>query len=112
MGQNLGFYRLTGDKFITKHADDVPEHFEDRFQGRWDFFNAVLDVGEIIKTCGCGADRCRPMCSGDSVIRLTDFAALREKLGVLLKPDEDGDSIFRDMTDWLEAHPDVYVDYS
>lgn len=108
MGQNLGFHRLTGDKFVTKHADDVPDRFEDRFDGRWDFFNATLDVGEIIKTCSCG-DKCFYGCPGDSVIKVTDFDALRAKLDLTL--DEDGDNIFRDMVDWLESHPDVCIDY-
>lgn len=113
MGQAIGFRILTHDKFITKGASGVPDHFTDRFQGRWDWFNAVLDTPhEYVKDCGCGEGKCYYGCSGDAVFRPTNFQALRSKLGPMVNPPTEENQIFREITDWLEAHPDVYVEFS
>jgi hypothetical protein len=126
MGMDIGFHRLAKDptkRWIDKApADDAPEHFTHRFEGRGAYTNLIFDVPhEYIKTCGCG-ERCGYGCSGDAVYRPTDFAAFREKLRTegmyepAMEEDYDGEKvdgnqIFREMTDWLEQHPDVYVDF-
>jgi hypothetical protein len=103
MGQTIGWYKFTTDKSKHTWADDVPEWADMKFDGRWEWFRAILDVPHE-----------RTDMSDDAMFRPTDFAAFRGKLNEqgLLEPDEDGDCLIRDITDWLEQHPDVYVEYS
>jgi hypothetical protein len=126
VGTDIGFRRLVKDptkRWIdTAWADDAPEHFTHRFEGRGVFTNLIFDVPhEYVKTCGCG-ETCAYGCPGDAVYRPTDIDAFREKLKAegMLEPkiekyfdgeEYDANQIFREMTDWLEAHPDVYVDF-
>lgn len=113
MGQQLGWYRL-GEKwksggYKTPWANDAPPEFADRFDGRWAWFNAVLDSDhEQIITCGCCQNGSTYGCDTPSLWRPKDFTEFRAKQTAanLIKP------IFKQMTDWLEAHPDVYVEYS
>lgn len=112
MGQSIGWYRL-GERwksggYKTPWADDAPKEFHERFQGRAEWWSAALGCGEQVITCGCCQDGYTYGCDTSSVWRPTDFAAFREaqqKAGLT-------DEIFVQMTDWLEAHPDVYVDYN
>ncbi len=82
-------------------------NFAERFQGRAAWWSALLDNGAEVITCGCCQNGYTYGCDTSSVWRPTDFAAFREaqrKAGLT-------DEIFVQMTDWLEARPDVYVDY-
>jgi hypothetical protein len=126
MGMEIGFQRIVGKHprgwLETKTADDAPEHFTHRFDRRGNFTNLIFDVPhEYVKTCSCG-EKCSYGCPGDAIYRPTDFAAFREKLkeeGMWEPKIEeyydgeryDSNQIFRDMAEWLEQHPDVYVDF-
>jgi hypothetical protein len=119
MGQDIGWYRLKGRNstggWNQEWAEDAPDKFSRRFPQRWDWYISIFGVpNESIITCGCCQNGYTYGCDTSSVVRPTDFKAFREKLSQqgLLEPDEDGDCVCRDMTDWLEQHPDVYVEYS
>jgi hypothetical protein len=116
MGMDIGWYRLTGDKFKTKWAGDVPEEYTMRFTRRGLFVSLIYDVPyEHHRTCSCPeGDKHNYFCDDIGVVRPTDFAAFREKLKAegMLEPDEEGFNIFNEMVDWLEKHPDVYVEFS
>lgn len=118
MGMSIGFYRITGRHkrgwLITESAEDAPERFGERFPRRMGYTNLVFDVPhEYVKTCSCG-EKCFYGCSGDAIYRPTDFTLFREKLKAegYFEPDVGGECIFKEMTDWLEAHPDVYIEFS
>lgn len=102
MGQSIGWYRFSEDKSSHKWADDIPEDFDSRFIGRWEYYFAIWGVPYERTSQG-----------DDGMIRPTDFVVFREKLTAIgLLTDSEKHEIFGLMTDWLEAHPDVYLDYS
>lgn len=107
MGQSIGWYRLKehpkyGHESIW--ADDVPDMFDMKFDGRWEWYQAIWDVPyERVPVTDYDCHYMRP----------TDFAAFRQRLTELgLLADDEEHEIFREMTDWLEQHSDVYVEYS
>jgi hypothetical protein len=102
MGQTIGWYRFTEDKSRHEWAKDVPDYFDMKFDGRWEWFQAIWEVPHE-----------RVFSGDDAMFRPTDFVAFRERLSTigLLVGDEEHE-VFREMTDYLEAHPDVYVEYS
>lgn len=126
MGQDIGFHRIIGKHprgwLETKTAEDVPERFTERFDRRGNYTTLVFDVPhEYVKTCSCG-EKCSYGCPGDAIYRPTDFDAFRGKLkeaGMWERREEeyndgekyDANQIFRDMTEWLETHPNVYIDF-
>lgn len=102
MGQSIGWYRFSEDKSRREWAKDVPDTFDMRFDGRWEWYRAIWDVPHERTEQG-----------DDAMFRPTDFVAFRQRLTELgLLADDEGHEMFREMTDWLEAHPDVYVEYS
>lgn len=103
MSQSIGWYRFKEDG-SHEWAKDAPDTFDMKFDGRWEWYQAIWDVPhERIPVTDHDCHYMRP----------TDFTAFRQRLAEigLLKDDEEHE-IFREMADWLEAHPDVYVEYS
>jgi hypothetical protein len=123
MGQDIGWHRITGRSstggWDTKWADDAPEEFSQRFQNRWEFFNAVMDApSEHITTCGCCQNGYTYGCGYSSVLKPTDIPALRkicEERGLFepseYEKEEGLEPICKRMVDWLEQHSDVVLDY-
>ncbi len=93
---------------------DVPDHFSNRYAQRMDWLAAMWDVEhESVLTCLCKNEEYHnyPMaCADPRGRRPTDFDAFRAKYREIIKPDQV--SVFDEMTDWLEQHPGVYVDFS
>lgn len=122
MGMNIGFYRIVRKHprgwLETKSANDAPEYFTYRFPRIMAYCHTILDVPhEYLKTCSCG-EKCSYGCGGDAVYRPTDFAAFRAQLkaggffGDVFYGEDGEEDVFKEITDWLEAHPDVYVEIS
>lgn len=118
MGYDLLFYKMSGGD-LNFDESDVPEDFSHRYEGRQQWLSLMWDLPHDSKqTCNCDLSvdgKHHYFCADPSATRPKDFAAFRRKIrdAGLDSPDwGDGRAIFSEMTDWLEAHPEIYVSFS
>ena len=104
MGMDLGFVSI--NKSVK-----VPEDFQWRFARRGEFWSQCWLGFASLYQCNTEWHKDKRDCDL-GCLNLTrpaqeDFPALRKKMRELvLEP------IFFEIVDWLEAHPDVYLEYS
>lgn len=110
MGQTIGWRKYDSQTGKSEWAK-VPDWFEGKWTGRWDWFQSLYASGETLQ-----------MGNDDEYLRPVDFNAVRQHLANISDesvvaqhwPDLDMVNVrnsWKQCTDWLEANPDVFVDY-
>jgi hypothetical protein len=105
MGMDIGFIGLPA-------TEEVPDKFTWRFARLGEFIALWRDLSNSSKAiceweqpeykCSYGC-----LCSIAFRVPIESFPVLREKMRLAAL-----DPIFFEIVDWLEEHPDVYVEYS
>ena len=116
MGQTIGWRKFTHEKEqYGQKVEDLPDWFDGKWAGRFEWYIAMFD-GETESR-----DECPVM--GNGYYRPRDFAKFRESLASIKDSDvinqhwpaldmSEVRASWKECTDFLEAHPDVFVDYS
>lgn len=112
MGQTIGWKRYDQATGKSERDERVPERFRGKWAGRFEWFQSLYVRNNT-----------ESMPGDDDYLRSIDFDATRKHLDEI--PDNeviaqhwpsldmaDVRRCWKECTDYLEAHPDVFVDYS
>lgn len=100
MGQRIGWYRWNGND--KTWDDNIPDWFDAKWEGIWDWFIAIFDAAPV--------EVDKDSYTGDSLIRPGNFDQFRAKLKTATD-DPARLANYEEMTAYLEAHPNTYVNF-
>lgn len=100
MGQTIGWYKWDGKN--KTWDDDIPDWFDAKWEGTFAWWIAILDAAPVLIE--------EDSYTGDYLARPGNFDQFRAKLKTVTDDPVRLDS-YEEMTVYLEAHPDVYVNF-